>query len=83
MALASFFRFASDPAVGDLALLVDEAHESEGLGALLTEERLEDWKAWLRFAIVHGAASFLSDDFVDENFAFTGTTLAGTPVNAQ
>ena len=37
VALASFFRLASDPAVGDLALLVDEAHESEGLGFLLLE----------------------------------------------
>jgi len=37
VALASFFRLASDPAVGDLALLVDEAHESEGLGSLLLE----------------------------------------------
>ena len=27
----------------------------EGLGSLLVEERLEDWKAWLRFRIVHGA----------------------------
>lgn len=53
----------------------------EGLGSLLTEERLEDWKAWLRWSIVHGAAAFLSDDFVDENFAFYGTQLTGVPVN--
>ncbi|HET8927236.1 MAG TPA: M13 family metallopeptidase N-terminal domain-containing protein, partial [Microbacterium sp.] len=52
----------------------------EGLGALLTEERLEDWKAWLRFSVVHAAAAFLSDDFVDENFAFYGTQLTGVPV---
>ena len=37
VALASFFRLASDPEVGDLALLVDDADESEGLGALLLE----------------------------------------------
>ena len=37
VALASFFRLASDPSVGDLALLVDDAHDSEGLGALLLE----------------------------------------------
>ena len=53
----------------------------EGLGSLLTEERLEDWKAWLRWSIVHGSAAFLSDDFVDENFAFYGTQLTGVPVN--
>jgi putative endopeptidase len=55
----------------------------EGLGALLTEERLEDWKAWLRFAIVHASAAFLSEAFVDENFSFYGTQLTGVPVNRE
>ncbi|MHC2998416.1 M13 family metallopeptidase [Microbacterium sp. HJ5] len=55
----------------------------EGLGSLLVEERLEDWKAWLRWTIVHGAAAFLSDEFVDENFAFYGTQLTGVPVNRE
>ncbi|CAN5474660.1 M13 family metallopeptidase [soil metagenome] len=55
----------------------------EGLGSLLNEERLEDWKAWVRFRIVHGAAAFLSDPFVDENFAFYGTQLTGVPVNRE
>ncbi len=55
----------------------------EGLGTLLTEERLEDWKAWLRFSIVHASAPFLSDEFVAENFAFYGTQLTGVPVNRE
>ncbi|GAA4360291.1 M13 family metallopeptidase [Microbacterium rhizosphaerae] len=55
----------------------------EGLGGLLTAGRIEDWKAWLRFKIVHGAAAFLSDDFVDENFSFYGTQLTGVPVNRE
>lgn len=55
----------------------------EGLGSLLTEDRLEDWKAWLRFSVVHAAAPFLSDDFVDENFSFYGTQLTGVPVNRE
>ncbi|MCC2032506.1 M13 family metallopeptidase [Microbacterium allomyrinae] len=55
----------------------------EGLGALLTEERLADWKAWLRFAVVHSAAAFLSDAFVSENFSFYGTQLTGVPVNRE
>ncbi|MBN9174734.1 MAG: peptidase M13 [Microbacterium sp.] len=55
----------------------------EGLGTMLTEERLEDWKAWLRFKIVHAAAPFLTDDFVDENFSFYGTQLTGVPVNRE
>ncbi|WP_203581513.1 M13 family metallopeptidase [Microbacterium hibisci] len=55
----------------------------EGLGALLVEDRLEDWKAWLRFAVVHSAAPFLSDEFVSENFGFYGTQLTGVPVNRE
>ena len=52
----------------------------EGLGTLLVEDRLEDWKAWLRFQVVHSAAPFLTDAFVAENFAFYGTQLTGVPV---
>lgn len=52
----------------------------EGLGSLLVEERLEDWKSWLRFSVVHAAAPFLTDDFVNENFSFYGTQLTGVPV---
>ncbi|MEV8368164.1 M13-type metalloendopeptidase [Microbacterium sp. NPDC064584] len=55
----------------------------EGLGSLLSEERLEDWKAWVRWRIVHGAAAFLPEEFVDENFAFYGTQLTGVPVNRE
>lgn len=55
----------------------------EALGGLLVAERLDDWKAWLRFKIVHAAAAFLSDDFVAENFAFYGTQLTGVPVNRE
>ncbi|AZS38488.1 Neutral endopeptidase [Microbacterium lemovicicum] len=53
----------------------------EALGGLLSDERIEDWKAWLRFKIVHSAAAFLSEAFVDENFSFYGTQLTGVPVN--
>ena len=55
----------------------------EGLGSLLVQERLDDWKAWLRYRVVHGGAAFLSDPFVDENFSFYGTQLTGVPVNRE
>jgi putative endopeptidase len=51
----------------------------EGLGTLLTEGRIEDWKAWLRFKIVRAAAPYLPEPFVQENFAFNGTELTGVP----
>nr|WP_274636249.1 M13-type metalloendopeptidase [Microbacterium bovistercoris] len=55
----------------------------DGLGRILVEDRLEDWKAWLRFQIVHAAAPFLTDEFVAENFSFYGTQLSGVPVNRE
>jgi len=39
---------------------------------------LDDWKTYLRWHLVHAAAPTLSQDLVDENFAFYGKTLTGT-----
>src|SRR5690606_4439260 len=50
-----------------------------GLGSLLTEENLDGWKTWLRWKIVRSAAPYLTDDLIEENFAFVGTTLQGIP----
>lgn len=54
-----------------------------GLGTLLVDDRLEDWKAWLRLQVVRASAPFLPDAFVAENFAFYGTQLTGVPVNRE
>lgn len=50
-----------------------------GLAGLLTEDRLESWRDWLTWQVVHGAAPYLSGDFVEANFDFYGRTLTGTP----
>jgi putative endopeptidase len=55
----------------------------EGLGALLTDDHLEDWKSWLRLHVIRSSAPFLSSAFVDANFAFYGTELTGVPVNRE
>lgn len=52
----------------------------EGLGSLLVTERLADLKAWLRYAVIRSTAAYLTDAFVEENFAFYGTQLTGVPV---
>jgi putative endopeptidase len=52
---------------------------TSGLAGLLTEDRLESWKDWLAWQIIHGAAPYLSGDFVEANFDFYGRTLTGTP----
>jgi putative endopeptidase len=52
---------------------------TSGLAGLLTEDRLESWRDWLAWQVVHGAAPYLSGDFVEANFDFYGRTLTGTP----
>ncbi|HEY0368558.1 MAG TPA: M13 family metallopeptidase, partial [Chthoniobacterales bacterium] len=39
---------------------------------------LDDWKTYLRWHLIHGAAAELSNDFVNENFAFYDQTLRGS-----
>ena len=50
-----------------------------GLAEMLTEDRLEGWKDWLRWQIIRSSAAVLSSDFVESSFDFYGRTLTGTP----
>ena len=52
---------------------------SAGLTSLLTEEHVPAWRDWLCWQVIHGAAPYLSEAFVAENFDFYGRTLSGTP----
>jgi putative endopeptidase len=52
---------------------------TDGLAAELTGRALDDWRDWLRFAIIRSMAPYLSSAFVEENFAFYGRTLTGAP----
>lgn len=60
-------------------LVLREPSFIEGLGALLTEDRLPAWKDWLAWQVIRSSAAYLSDDFVEANFDFYGRTLTGTP----
>jgi putative endopeptidase len=46
--------------------------------ALWSSEPLADWKTWLSWRVISGRAPILTDDLVNENFAFYGQTLSGT-----
>ena len=50
-----------------------------GLGKLLSDFDLSAWSSWLTWHLLSSAASALSSEFVNENFAFYGTILSGTP----
>jgi putative endopeptidase len=68
---------APDHAFGEV--VVREPSFFRDLGELFDESRLDSWRDWLRWKIVHGYASYLSADFVDEQFDFYGRTLTGAP----
>ena len=50
-----------------------------GLSALVKQVPLSTWKDWLTFHALDRHAPLLPRAFVDENFAFYGKVLAGTP----
>jgi putative endopeptidase len=60
-----------DVNVGQPAFLVE-------VSKMFKEVPVEDWKVFLRWKLIHGAASFLSTAFDNENFDFYGKTLSGT-----
>jgi predicted metalloendopeptidase len=49
------------------------------LDALIAQAPAADWRAYLRWHLIHDNAPYLSEPFVDENFEFFGRTLSGTP----
>jgi putative endopeptidase len=53
----------------------------EGMSAVYSEEKLEALKTWMSWNVISSKAAYLSQDFVDERFAFYGTKLTGAPVN--
>jgi putative endopeptidase len=52
---------------------------STGLASLLTDEHISAWRDWLCWQVIHSAAGYLSEAFVQEDFDFYGRTLSGTP----
>ena len=58
-------------------LNVTEPKFFEALNAQLTSHNLADWRAYLRWHLVHQQAALLSAPFVHENFAFYSQYLAG------
>jgi putative endopeptidase len=50
-----------------------------GIGSMLANFDAEKWSSWLAWHLLSGAAPYLNSALVNQNFAFYGTTLTGTP----
>jgi putative endopeptidase len=71
---------ALDPPAGAFGeIVLRQPSFSTGLASLLTDEHVPAWRDWLCWQVIHSAAGYLSDAFVQEDFAFYGRTLSGTP----
>ena len=51
----------------------------EGISSMLNNYDAQAWSSWLTWQTLSGAAPYLHEALVNENFAFYGTTLSGTP----
>ena len=74
---ASFFREQQIPS--EVAINVWQPGFFRAADKLVKSVPLPTWKAYLRWHLLNAVAGALPKRFVDEDFAFNGTTLAGTP----
>ncbi len=51
----------------------------QGLNSILENFDASLWRTWLKWHLISGGAPYLSEDLVNENFAFYGTAISGTP----
>ena len=63
-------------------VIVGEPSYFKSLANLLKDTPLPLWKSYLKWQLLHSYAPYLSKAFVDENFAFFGTTLRGQPAQS-
>src|SRR5262249_18356514 len=61
------------------AVNVSQPKFFEALNREITSTPLPQWKTYLRWHYIHASAPYLAKKFVDENFAFYGRALQGTP----
>jgi putative endopeptidase len=60
-------------------VIVAQPSALTGAAKLVASEPIETWKDYLTFRAIAAAAPYLPKAFVDENFAFNGKVLSGTP----
>ncbi|MBL8647536.1 MAG: M13 family peptidase [Sphingosinicella sp.] len=59
--------------------IVSQPSSFAGMAKIMGEADMATLRDWLAFKTLKDAAPLLPKAFVDENFAFEGTTLSGTP----
>ncbi len=62
-------------------VIISQPSYFKGMAELIKNTPMPVWKTYFRWHLLHAEAPYLSKAFVDENFAFYGTALRGTPEN--
>jgi predicted metalloendopeptidase len=62
-------------------VIVSQPSYLQGLDKIIAATPVETWKSYFAFRLISAYAPYLSQDFVDESFAFRGTVLSGAKVN--
>ena len=63
------------------SIIVSQPSTFTAMSDLIASTPLSTWKTYYKWHLISDAAPFLSQDFVNESFAFFGSTLRGTPEN--
>jgi len=58
-------------------VIVSQPSYLKGFAEIANKTPLETWKAYFQWHLLHANAGYLPKAYVDENFAFYGTTLTG------
>ncbi len=61
------------------SVIVAQPSYLKGFAATVDAVPLDTWKAYFKYRVVSSTAPYLSKPFVDEDFAFEGRVLSGTP----
>ena len=72
---------AGIPSIAFDDLNLHEPSFFSGISAMLAdfENRRSVWISWLKWQLITSNAAYLTDEIVQQNFSFYGTTLSGTP----
>lgn len=76
---ATWLAAGEIPDLGFETTIVREPDFFTGIGVLLSQFDRDAWCSWLRWQVIGGAAPYLNEEIVLQNFSFYGTTLNGTP----
>ena len=71
-----FFKNISDLEFGDVIVAMPEFIKE--VGVLMKEVPVNDWKSYLRWQLIDSCASFLSSEFVNQDYRFKEEFLSGS-----